>query len=84
MLVLSISPVYAYDTTTYRIDIPNNFKKSENFINKVLNIKKYGFCQLIYICNDYKMGFVDFDYSLYDYVCNNEIHFFALCKIIGR
>lgn len=30
MLVLSISPVYAYDTTTYRIDIPNNFKKSEN------------------------------------------------------
>ena len=21
---------YAYDTTTYRIDIPNNFKKSEN------------------------------------------------------
>lgn len=46
-----------------------NFKKSENFINKVLNMKKYGFCQFIYICNDYKMGFVDFDYSLYDYVC---------------
>ena len=46
-----------------------NFKKSENLVNKVLNMKKYGFCQFIYICNDYKMGFVDLDYSLYDYVC---------------
>ncbi len=46
-----------------------NFKKQENLINKVLDMKKYGFCQFIYICNDYKMGFVDLDYSLYDYVC---------------
>ena len=30
MLVLSISPVYAYDTTTYGINIPNSFKKSDN------------------------------------------------------
>lgn len=30
MLILVISPAYAYDTNTYKIDIPNNFKKSEN------------------------------------------------------
>lgn len=30
MLILVISPAYAYDTNTYKIDMPNNFKKSEN------------------------------------------------------